>query len=338
MPEPAGTGLSRRSFLLRSRRARPGGLRRRQAGQAAAVRDRRRAGAGAPGRGTVLLNVFLDGGVDSLSRAGAGRGPALPPAAPDARASRDGRAFAEDARLRWHPSRQRAGRPARRGQGLGAARGRLHRRRPVALHLAPLLGGRRAGPAPAHGLARARARPRRLARQPAAGRVAGRPALAALATRATRSPRSTSPRTSGFWTPGAWGAGRGARRARRSRSIGRALRGSADPAVAQAARAAAFAGGVRDALAPLGKDGKPAYTPAAAYPQSAEPSRSGSPASPRCSPPGLPIRAAVDPRARRLRHARQPGGVAAEEPASSRSTRCSPSSATSRRAGWPTAC
>ena len=36
--------------------------------------------------------------------------------------------------------------------------------------------------------------------------------------------------------------------------------------MAQAARAAAFAGSVRTSLAPLGKDGKPAYTPRAAYP------------------------------------------------------------------------
>ena len=66
-----------------------------------------------------------------------------------------------------------------------------------------------------------------------------------------------------------------------------------DAAVAQAARAAAFAGGVRDALAPLGKDGKPAYTPAAAYPQSSEafPKRLAGFAAMLAA--GLPIRAAA---------------------------------------------
>ncbi len=52
--------------------------------------------------------------------------------------------------------------------------------------------------------------------------------------------------------------------------VGRARKASRDPAVAQAARAAAFAGSVRTSLAPLGKDGKPAYTPLATYPQSEE--------------------------------------------------------------------
>jgi uncharacterized protein (DUF1501 family) len=74
--------------------------------------------------------------------------------------------------------------------------------------------------------------------------------------------------------------------------IGHALRGSGDAAVAQAAQAAAFAGGVRDALAPLGADGKPAYTPAAAYPQSSEafPKRLAGFAAMLAA--GLPIRAA----------------------------------------------
>ena len=57
--------------------------------------------------------------------------------------------------------------------------------------------------------------------------------------------------------------------------------------------AAAFAGGVRDALAPLGVDGKPAYTPAAAYPQSSEafPKRLAGFAAMLAA--GLPIRAAA---------------------------------------------
>ena len=75
--------------------------------------------------------------------------------------------------------------------------------------------------------------------------------------------------------------------------IGRSLVGSSDPAVAQAARAAAFAGGVRDALAPLGADGKPTYVPAAAYPQTADafPKRLAGFAAMLAA--GLPIRAAA---------------------------------------------
>ena len=145
MPEPAGTGLSRRSFLLRSaglalavygagRLARLPAF---EEGVARAQAGRRRA--------RVLLSVFLDGGVDSLSRAGAGRRPALPPAAPDARRCAT------------------AGRRVRRGRAPGLAPGRRRRSPtctprarspccppsatppgPVALHLAPLLGGRRA--------------------------------------------------------------------------------------------------------------------------------------------------------------------------------------------------
>src|SRR5205823_4941180 len=91
----------------------------------------------------------------------------------------------------------------------------------------------------------------------------------ALATARNPVAAVDKPEDVGFWTPGAWGPAEdlavGAFTA-----VGRSLVGSRDPAVAQAARAAAFAGGVRDALAPLGKDGKPTYAPAAAYPQTTD--------------------------------------------------------------------
>lgn len=102
MPAPAGTGLSRRSFLLRSSAAmlsvygasklRLGDL---QAGIAKAQ------GAGE----RVLVSIFLDGGIDSLSLLAPTEDPlyralrpqlALPPGA--------GTEFAEDPRLRWHPA------------------------------------------------------------------------------------------------------------------------------------------------------------------------------------------------------------------------------------------
>jgi uncharacterized protein (DUF1501 family) len=102
MPRPAGTGLNRRSFLTRSGAAFLSvygasklGFRQLEEGIARAQ------GASDP----VLVNVFLEGGIDSLSvlapvddanyqawrptlKLGAG----------------DGSAFAEDGRLRWHPS------------------------------------------------------------------------------------------------------------------------------------------------------------------------------------------------------------------------------------------
>ena len=101
MPTPAGTGLSRRSFLLRS------------AGLALSVYGAGKLGplraedalAQAGGGGPVLVQVFLAGGIDSVSFLAPTEDPtyrrlrpklALPPGS--------GVAFSEDPRLRWHPS------------------------------------------------------------------------------------------------------------------------------------------------------------------------------------------------------------------------------------------
>jgi uncharacterized protein (DUF1501 family) len=103
MPMPAGTGLDRRSFLART------------AGLALAVYggssllpralEEGIAAAAAAGPQRVLVSVFLDGGADSLSMLFPSGDPlyrrlrprlALPASA--------GRPFAEDERLRWHPS------------------------------------------------------------------------------------------------------------------------------------------------------------------------------------------------------------------------------------------
>jgi uncharacterized protein (DUF1501 family) len=103
MPLPAGTGLTRRSFVLRSMGLALsvyGGnlLRPRE------LEDGIAAAAAAPSE-PVLVSVFLDGGADSLSVLFPGDDPdylrlrptlALPAAS--------GRAFAEDERLRWHPA------------------------------------------------------------------------------------------------------------------------------------------------------------------------------------------------------------------------------------------
>jgi uncharacterized protein (DUF1501 family) len=103
MPLPAGTGLDRRTFLART------------AGLALAVYggssllprafEEGIAAATAAGPQKVLVSVFLDGGADSLSMLFPDGDPlyrklrprlALPPSA--------GLPFAEDPRLRWHPS------------------------------------------------------------------------------------------------------------------------------------------------------------------------------------------------------------------------------------------
>jgi len=101
MPVPAGTGLSRRSFLLRSGAAMLSvygasklGLGELQAGMARAAAPNER----------ILVSIFLDGGVDSLSLlapTGDSRYRALRPSL--ALSEADGAPFAEDPSLRWHP-------------------------------------------------------------------------------------------------------------------------------------------------------------------------------------------------------------------------------------------
>ena len=102
MPLPAGTGLSRRSFLLRS------------AGLAVAVYGAQNLSSGAVDEaiaqsadGRVLVSVYLEGGLDGLSvlaPVGDAAYQSLRPVlgiAPD-----EGAPFAGDDRLRWHPSAQ----------------------------------------------------------------------------------------------------------------------------------------------------------------------------------------------------------------------------------------
>jgi uncharacterized protein (DUF1501 family) len=102
MPTPAGTGLSRRSFLARS-----AGMALAVFGGAALAPGRLEAGieaAMAAGPQPILVSVFLPGGMDSLSllapvgdAAYAGLRPTLRAAASDALV------FAGDDRLQWHP-------------------------------------------------------------------------------------------------------------------------------------------------------------------------------------------------------------------------------------------
>jgi uncharacterized protein (DUF1501 family) len=289
MPEPAGTGLSRRSFMLRSAGL---GLAVYGAGRLANLPafETGVAQAQSAGPGTVLLNVFMDGGVDSLSLLAPVGDPLYRKLRPSLAVS-DGRTFAEDPRLAWHPA--------------ASALADLHAEGKVSV--LPAVGYTNADQS--HFTSRhfwevgaldPHLRTGWLGRvldrvgspdNPLQGISLDGQLSPTLATARNPVAAVNKPEDVGFWTPGAWGPAEELA-VPAFTGIGRALTGSSDPAIAQAARAAAFAGGVRDALAPLGKDGKPAYTPAAAYPQSSEafPTRLAGFAAMLAA--GLPIRAA----------------------------------------------
>src|SRR3954469_1375940 len=102
MPEPAGTGLSRRTLLLRAAGL---GLAVYGAGKLAnlpAFEAGVAQAASAP-PGTVLLNVFLEGGADGLSVLAPVGDPLYRRLRPTL-AVDGGRPFAEDSRLEWHPA------------------------------------------------------------------------------------------------------------------------------------------------------------------------------------------------------------------------------------------
>jgi uncharacterized protein (DUF1501 family) len=103
MPLPAGTGLDRRSFVLRS------------AGLALAVygagalklplfEDGVLEAAEAAPNQPVLVSLFLDGGADSLSLLAPVGDPDYKKLRPKLALPDSGLAFTEDPRLRWHPS------------------------------------------------------------------------------------------------------------------------------------------------------------------------------------------------------------------------------------------
>src|SRR3954449_7017420 len=267
MPEPAGTGLSRRSLLLRSAGL---GLAVYGAGRLAKLplfEDGVAAAQTAPA-GTVLLSVFLDGGVDGLSVLAPVEDPEYRKLRPKL-GLREGRPFSEDARLAWNPA--------------AASLAALHAEGKVSV--LPAVGY--TGADQSHFTSRhfwevgaldPHLRTGWLGRvldrvgtgeNPLQGVSLDGQLAPSLATAVNPVAAINKPEDVGFWKPGAWGAAEDLA-VPAFTGLGRSLFGSSDPAVAQAARAAAFAGGVRDALAPLGVDGKPAYTSAVPYPQSAD--------------------------------------------------------------------
>jgi len=103
MPDPAGTGLDRRSFLLRG-----AGLAMSVYGASKLGLDQHEAGvaqaAGGPSA-PVLVSVFLPGGLDSLSLLAPVGDPRYATLRPTLKLNAgDGTTFAEDSRLMWHPS------------------------------------------------------------------------------------------------------------------------------------------------------------------------------------------------------------------------------------------
>lgn len=102
MPTPAGTGLSRRSFLLRS-----GGLAMSVYG--ASLLNPRSFVEGvakaATSQGRVLVSVFLEGGIDSLSVLSPVEDPRYMALRPTLKLPLEaGSVWSEDPRLHWHPS------------------------------------------------------------------------------------------------------------------------------------------------------------------------------------------------------------------------------------------
>jgi uncharacterized protein (DUF1501 family) len=265
MPDPAGTGLSRRSLLLRS------------AGLALAVYGGRALGlpafeegiahAAAGPEGSVLLTVFLDGGCDGLS--------VLAPVGDDRyRKLRPtlglqagaGSAFAEDDRLMWHP----AAAPLAQLHGEGKltvlpAVGYDH---PDQSHFTSRHYWETGALDPS---LRTGWMGRLLDRigtpdNPLQGLALGSQLGPALAAGANPVAAVDKAEDVGFWTPGAWGPVADAVTDGFA-GIGRDHLGARDPALASAARAAAFTGQVSAALAPLGAKGKATFTPQAQYPQ-----------------------------------------------------------------------
>ena len=194
MPAPAGHRAhpALASSALERRRG-AGRLRRLEA---PARRPSRRASPRPPAASDrMLVSVFLDGGIDALSRARAGRRPALP-----ARCGRSWRCrrapaprSARTPRLRWHPAAAALATLHGEGKVTVLPGDRLRPPRPVALHLAPLLGGRRADRRRRDRLAGPLPRPRRHADNPLQGLSLDGTLSPTLATARCRSRRSTGP-------------------------------------------------------------------------------------------------------------------------------------------------
>ncbi len=131
MPLPAGTGLDRRTFLLRLGRRGAVGVRRLDAEPAPLRRGHRQAAAAAAAPNEpVLVSIFMEGGWDALSVLAPVEEARLQRTAPDARPRRRRRQGLHRGRKPdVAPVRRRPRRTARRGQGHGLPGDRLRARR-----------------------------------------------------------------------------------------------------------------------------------------------------------------------------------------------------------------
>ena len=227
MPAPAGSGLSRRSFLLSARPGlRPGRLR----GGPRSARGLRGRGSRVPRPPRRDRCSSPCSSTAAPTRSRCSSRPATPPMRSCARRSRcrpdSGTPFAEDGRLRWHPALEPLAQLHAEGKVIDAAGDRLHARRPVALHLAPLLGGGRDEHAADDRLARPLPRPDRHRRQPGPGPLARRPAPAGARHGPCARGRRRGPDRRTRWTPRTSGARSRAGCSRRWRALGAAPRGS----------------------------------------------------------------------------------------------------------------
>src|SRR4051794_32481299 len=261
MPEPAGTGLTRRTFVLRSAGL---GLTVYGLGRLRAF-EMGVAEAQAAPPATALLTVYLEGGADGLSVLAPVADPRYRRLRPTLAVS-GGHPFDEDPRLEWHPAAAPLAALHAEGKltALPAAgyadADQSHFTSRHFWEVGALDSGLRTG-----WLGRlidAVGSPE----NPMQGISLDGHLSPALASARNPVAAIAQPEDAGFWTPGTWGPAEELAIPTIS-AIGRALQGSPDPALAQAASAAAFAGTVRDALARFGSDGKPAYAPAVAYPR-----------------------------------------------------------------------
>ncbi len=329
MPLPAGTGLTRRRFLARS------------LGAAVAVYGGSRLGLGAFEEGIaaaasgpaapILVSIFLEGGADGLSVLSPQGDPLYKKLRPQlalagGTAARRGRPplLASGAR--------RAPAALLREEGDGAAGRRLHTRRPVALHLPPLLGGRGDGGLASDGLARTVPRPGREEGQPAPGTLARRHARPCPRDRQGSRRVDLGPRPIRLLQQASLGRGRAAD-ARGDRSHGPPARGRRAADRRQRRGAGGPPAPAADPLPVVERDLEPGAVSAVGRPVPAEARRTGRHAGRR---PAAPLRRADG--AGRVRHACRradrpdPGtaadlGLAARVPARPRGARpCQPGS------------
>ncbi len=284
MPLPAGTGLNRRSFMLRSAGAMLSVY------GAAALSPRRleegiaQAAAAAPPRSPVLVSIFMEGGWDALSVLAPVGEAAYHELRPSLGLQEgEGTPFSEDETLMWHP--QAGGLAQLHAEGkvsvFPAIGYEPARREP--LHEPPLLGGGRTQRSDPLGLDGPLPRRRRRNRQPAAG------PLARLLARA-RARHRTRARGGGLLAVGLRLLGVRARRtadrarARRVRPARRlpVLLARARPGARRLAGHRASSAR-RSRRSPSTKANRRSPRPSPTRPRGAI-SRSGSRCSPRCSP------------------------------------------------------